>query len=114
MAAPMRRAAPVINTTLDLLVIGLYNSKMAIHFPPLSPEMQQHRDAVLDKLRAEIQLSGGAISFARYMDLVLHAPGLGYYSAGSHKLGQKGDFVTAPEISPMFAKCLARLFAGIL
>jgi SAM-dependent MidA family methyltransferase len=41
------------------------------------------------------------------MDLALYAPGLGYYSAGSRKFGGNGDFITAPEISPMFARCLA-------
>lgn len=87
---------------------------MPIHFPPLSPEMRQHSEAMLERLRSEISLAGGYLSFARFMELALYAPGLGYYSAGSHKLGKKGDFVTAPEISPLFAKCLARQFARIL
>ncbi len=89
-------------------------SKMTIHFPPISPEMRQQSEAVLAYIQADIKEAGGQISFARYMELALYAPGLGYYSAGSHKLGKKGDFVTAPEISPIFAYCLARQFAGIL
>lgn len=58
--------------------------------------------------------AGGAISFARFMELALYAPGLGYYSAGSTKLGAAGDFVTAPEISPLFSRALARQCASIL
>ena len=61
----------------------------------------------------EIQAAGGWISFARYMELALYAPGLGYYSAGSRKLGEGGDFVTAPEMSPLFARCLARQLAQL-
>jgi SAM-dependent MidA family methyltransferase len=56
----------------------------------------------------EIEQQGGKIPFIRYMELVLHAPGLGYYSAGAHKIGAAGDFITAPEISPLFSQCVAR------
>jgi SAM-dependent MidA family methyltransferase len=56
----------------------------------------------------------GTISFARYMELALYAPGLGYYSAGLQKFGIDGDFVTAPEISPLFGRCLARQCEQIL
>src|SRR5688572_22609460 len=59
-------------------------------------------------IQAVIEASGGWISFARYMELALYAPGLGYYSAGSEKLGSSGDFVTAPELTPLFARTLAR------
>ena len=62
----------------------------------------------------EIAASGGWISFARYMELALYSPGLGYYSAGAEKFGAAGDFVTAPEISPLFTQCLARQVSQIL
>ncbi|MGP1609199.1 MAG: class I SAM-dependent methyltransferase, partial [Burkholderiales bacterium] len=52
--------------------------------------------------------------FARYMELALYAPGLGYYSAGSHKLGAAGDFITAPELSPLFGRTLARQLEELL
>ena len=55
----------------------------------------------------EIAGAGGWISFSRYMDLALYAPGLGYYSGGARKFGGAGDFVTAPELSPLFAQALA-------
>ena len=67
-----------------------------------------------DLIRAEIAAAGGALSFARYMELALYAPGLGYYSAGSQKFGVQGDFITAPEISPLFARCLARQCRQVL
>jgi SAM-dependent MidA family methyltransferase len=62
----------------------------------------------------EIADAGAWISFARYMELALYAPGLGYYSAGNTKLGSAGDFVTAPEISSLFGQTLARQVADNL
>ena len=59
------------------------------------------------ELPAEIDAAGGWISFDRYMELALYAPGLGYYSAGAHKLGPGGDFTTAPEVSRLFGGCVA-------
>jgi SAM-dependent MidA family methyltransferase len=65
-------------------------------------------------IRAEIREAGGWIPFLRYMELALHAPGLGYYAGGSAKLGAAGDFATAPEMGPLLARTLARQVAGIL
>ena len=59
-------------------------------------------------------VSKGPISFATYMHEVLYAPGLGYYAAGAAKFGAAGDFVTAPEVSPLFGRVLARQCASIL
>ncbi|MEO8467475.1 MAG: SAM-dependent methyltransferase [Gammaproteobacteria bacterium] len=58
-------------------------------------------------VRSEIARAGGFLDFARYMELALYAPGLGYYSAGSVKFGSSGDFVTAPELSTTFGRALA-------
>ncbi len=66
------------------------------------------------RIREEIDASGGRIPFARYMELALYAPGLGYYSAGARKFGRGGDFITAPEVSPLFSRCLARQCAELL
>src|SRR3954462_767005 len=84
------------------------------HFPAppaealaLSTKLQQH-------IRASIAASGGWISFARFMELALYAPGLGYYSAGSTKLGPGGDFMTAPELSALFGRSLARQVAQVM
>ena len=65
-------------------------------------------------IQAEIANAGGWLDFARYMHLALYAPGLGYYSGGARKFGKDGDFVTAPEISPLFAQTLARQAAQII
>lgn len=65
-------------------------------------------ERLIEFIRQRIAAAGGAISFERYMDLALYAPGLGYYTAGARKFGETGDFVTAPEVSPLFARCLAR------
>jgi SAM-dependent MidA family methyltransferase len=71
-----------------------------------------------ERLRAVIQeqifAAGGAIPFSRYMELCLYAPGLGYYSAGATKFGSDGDFVTAPELGPLFAACVADSVAPVL
>ena len=82
--------------------------------PPLSPDEQQHSATVAARLREAIAAAGGWLSFERFMDLALYAPGLGYYSAGSAKLGSSGDFVTAPEISDLFSRCVARQCAEVL
>lgn len=74
--------------------------------PSLDARAQSER--LVAVIRAEIETGAGYLPFARYMDLALYAPGLGYYSAGAHKIGAQGDFVTAPEISPLFGRCLAR------
>jgi SAM-dependent MidA family methyltransferase len=63
---------------------------------------------------AQIREAGGYISFAEFMQSALYAPGFGYYSAGATKFGEAGDFVTAPEISPLFARVLARQCAPIM
>lgn len=68
---------------------------------------QQHSDQLKALITAEIEQQGGFISFAGYMQRCLYQPGFGYYSAGSHKLGQGGDFTTAPEISPLFGYAVA-------
>lgn len=80
----------------------------------LNPEEARHTERVRALIADEIAAAGGWISFERFMDLALYAPGLGYYSAGSRKLGGDGDFSTAPEISPLFGACVARQCAEIL
>ena len=86
--------------------------------PPSLPEpdadAREHSARVVESVRAEIEHAGGWISFARYMQRVLYAPGLGYYVAGARKFGPAGDFVTAPETTPLFAQALAVQVAGIL
>lgn len=87
---------------------------MRADLPEPSPEERAHSARVADLIRAEIRAAGGAIDFARYMELALYAPGLGYYSAGATKFGAAGDFVTAPELGFVFARCLTRAVAPTL
>ena len=70
--------------------------------------------ALQQVIAAEIAEQGGAIPFSRFMELALYAPRLGYYSGGAAKLGQDGDFTTAPEISPLYGATLARAAAAIM
>src|SRR5918912_3400222 len=64
-----------------------------------------------ERIEAEIAAAGGWISFARYMHLALHEPGIGYYASGARKFGAHGDFVTAPEMGKLFGRTLARELA---
>jgi SAM-dependent MidA family methyltransferase len=82
--------------------------------PALSPEEEAHSHAVTALIRERVRAAGGWIPFEQFMELALYAPGLGYYSAGSVKLGPDGDFATAPEISDLFSRCIARQCAQAL
>lgn len=82
--------------------------------PPLSPDAAAHGGRVAAHLRALIESGGGWLPFSRFMDAALYAPGLGYYMAGQRRFGAGGDFVTAPELSPLFARCLALQVAELL
>jgi SAM-dependent MidA family methyltransferase len=80
-------------------------SRVALPVP--SDAALQQSAALAAEIRAAIERAGGWLDFERYMDLALYAPGLGYYSAGSTKLGAAGDFVTAPELSGALGRALA-------
>ncbi len=82
--------------------------------PAPSPEAAQHSAQLIEFIRNDIAAQGGWISFARYMELALYAPGLGYYTAGAHKFGEAGDFITAPELSSLFGRTVARQVAEIM
>lgn len=82
--------------------------------PALSAEEEAHSRALTALIRERVRAAGGWIPFEQFMDLALYAPGLGYYSAGSVKLGMSGDFVTAPELSDLFSRCVARQCAQVL
>ena len=85
--------------------------------PPSLPRPDElsasHSERVPDFIRAKIEERGGSISFAEFMQHALYAPGLGYYAAGATKFGEAGDFVTAPEVSPVFGRVLARQCAEV-
>ena len=82
--------------------------------PEPSADARAHSERVAAHIRGEIARAGGWIGFARFMELALYAPGLGYYMAGARKLGAEGDFTTAPELSALYGHTLARAAAAAL
>lgn len=92
------------------------------NLPALAPAAQEHSAAAAAHLRATIAAHGGWLSFDHWMAQALYAPGLGYYAAGNVKLADAdgdvrapaGDFVTAPQLTPLFARTLARQAAQVL
>ena len=81
--------------------------------PAPGPDAVAHGRQAENLIRRRIE-EEGAIAFSNYMELCLNAPGLGYYTAGCGKFGPEGDFVTAPEISTLFGRCVARQFEEVL
>lgn len=73
-----------------------------------------HTELLSQKIMAEIVSRGGWMPFSRYMEMALYEPGMGYYSAGAHKLGAGGDFTTAPELSPLFGAAIVETLLPIL
>lgn len=87
---------------------------MNVDLPEPNADERAHSERLRALIRDEIRANDGAIRFDRYMELALYAPGLGYYSAGAAKFGEAGDFVTAPELGFVFARCLARAIVSDL
>jgi SAM-dependent MidA family methyltransferase len=75
---------------------------------------RKHSERVCAFIRQRITAAGGSLSFAEFMHHALYAPGLGYYAAGNAKFGPAGDFVTAPEVSALYAPVVARQVSEIL
>ncbi len=75
---------------------------------------RNHSELLCNHIQQELQRADGRLPFDRFMELCLYAPGLGYYVAGTRKFGEEGDFVTAPELSTIFPRCLARQCAQVL
>lgn len=82
--------------------------------PDSDPDATVHSEHLSEVIRAEILAEGGSIPFIRFMELALYTPGLGYYRVGTQKFGPGGDFITAPEVSPLFSRCIARQCQQIL
>lgn len=80
--------------------------------PEPPDDLKKHSDRLVSRIVERIRREG-PIPFSAYMEMALYEPGLGYYSAGLHKFGREGDFVTAPELGDVFAACMARQIAEI-
>lgn len=75
---------------------------------------KEHSELLKAKIASQITSQGGWIPFSRYMEMALYEPGMGYYSAGAHKLGSGGDFTTAPELSPLFGAAICSTLIPVL
>ena len=84
------------------------------NLPIPAPEALSHSQRLQQVLSDELTSAGGWLSFARFMEQLLYAPGLGYYTAGARKFGAAGDFITAPEMTALFGQALARQVAQIM
>lgn len=87
---------------------------MSADLPAPSPDALVHSAKLCELIRQDIATQGSWIPFSRFMELALYAPGLGYYTAGSHKFGEAGDFVTAPELSALFGRTMARQLIEVM
>ena len=74
----------------------------------------EHSALLKAKIASQIASQGGWLPFSRYMEVALYEPGMGYYSAGAHKLGAGGDFTTAPELSPLFGAAICSTLLPVL
>ncbi len=88
--------------------------KLLSSLPQPSAEAQALSAELSARITAAMTMTGGSLPFWKYMNMALYEPGLGYYSAGSRKLGAAGDFVTAAEISELFSRTLARVSQSVL
>jgi SAM-dependent MidA family methyltransferase len=82
--------------------------------PAPDSSARQQSERLITRITESMHQQAGVIGFDQYMKMALYEPGLGYYSAGSRKFGSEGDFVTAPELSPLFSQCLAQQCKQIL
>ncbi len=87
---------------------------MPANLPLPSADALAHSAQLCELIHQDIRSQGGWIPFSRFMELALYAPGLGYYTAGAHKFGEAGDFITAPELSSLFGRTLARQLADTM
>lgn len=86
---------------------------MPSRLPEPTADERAHSERLLQRLREHIA-AHGPMPFSQFMERCLYAPGLGYYSAGKTKFGEAGDFVTAPELGELFARCVANVLAPVL
>jgi SAM-dependent MidA family methyltransferase len=87
---------------------------MTTSLPPPSADALAHSQQLSELIRNDITAQGGWIPFSRFMELALYAPGHGYYTAGARKFGEAGDFITAPELSTLFGRTVARQLVEVM
>lgn len=82
--------------------------------PSPSDQERAQSELLLTAIQKQIQAHNGELPFDQFMHMALYQPGLGYYASGREKFGEPGDFVTAPELGPVFGRCLARQIQQVL
>jgi len=82
--------------------------------PEPDEQSKQQSRLLRQRIESACHHAGGWIRFSEYMNMALYEPGLGYYSGGLQKFGRQGDFITSPEVSPLFGQCLANQLSEIL
>jgi SAM-dependent MidA family methyltransferase len=87
---------------------------MASTLPIPDPDALAHSARLCELIHSDIAAQGGWIPFSRFMELALYAPGLGYYTAGARKFGEAGDFITAPELSTLFGRTMAKQLIEVM
>ena len=92
----------------------LRDTRFADKLPEPDRQSVRRSNKLLEIIRQECNRTPGGIPFSRFMQMALYAPGLGYYSSGSRKFGEEGDFITAPEVSSLFSRCVARQLQQVL
>jgi len=95
-------------------VLDKYPESSPDILPEPDDEAKQRSSLLLQQIESACAEHGGWIRFSDYMNIALYQPGLGYYSGGLQKFGEKGDFITAPEVSPLFGQCLANQLDEII
>lgn len=106
--------AAVPGNPVRIMTLPATESNDPRSLPPPDYQASRHSQIVYDALCKYISEHNGVINFEQYMAFVLYQPGLGYYSSGNQKFGAAGDFTTAPEISPLFSRCMANQCRAIL
>ena len=81
--------------------------------PPPSEEAIEHSKKLSNNIRRYLSRHKN-LPFSKFMEMALYTPQLGYYAGGLPKFGKAGDFITAPEVSPIFSRCIARQAAQVL
>lgn len=87
---------------------------MPANLPAPHPDALVHSAKLCELIHRDIAAQGGWIPFSRFMELALYAPGLGYYTAGARKFGEAGDFITAPELSTLFGRTVAKQLVEVM
>lgn len=95
------------------MVEPLLDSNIKVLAEP-DEQAKQQSQLLKQHIQTACKQKNGWLKFSEFMNIALYQPALGYYSGGLQKFGQQGDFITAPEVSPLFGQCLANQVAEVI